>query len=324
MHKKQYRHADAQKHQEIITPPELVEHIYSFLDLEEMKDKDILDPCVGPGALIEPILENKIPCNLTILDIQKEHIENLQKCFQKYTPAVNIQGGTGDFLEMPFGTRKFDYIIMNPPWVKIGPQFIEKARTLLKKGGKLVCVIGYNQFTNLKGNPGSFNYLQKFCSFERIEVFKGMSKIDYFGNYGTGVGDWCWFIWRNEKLNINTHIVNRLGEEFQYTLKGNEMMVPQIPNETDYFDWDSGEFPTAFRTMDKAVVNSIYIILRTNSIKIGELEKGVSPPNQCAIIKNISLKSIERLIKNINLWALYADSTTGDKLRCPPIKRNNA
>ena len=84
--KAKYRNEEAQKHQEVVTPPELVERIYSFLDEDDFKDKDILDPCVGPGALIEPIIEdirvggNGLNANsLTVMDIQPIHIENFIK-----------------------------------------------------------------------------------------------------------------------------------------------------------------------------------------------------------------------------------------------------
>jgi hypothetical protein len=84
--KSHYRDEEAQKHQEVVTPPELVEHIYSFLEEKDFKNKDILEPCVGPGALIEPIIDNMQHCDnsfginsLTIMDIQPIHVENIIK-----------------------------------------------------------------------------------------------------------------------------------------------------------------------------------------------------------------------------------------------------
>ena len=85
-HKEQYRDQDAQDNQEVVTPKELVDHIYSFLDEEDFRGKDILDPCVGPGALIEPLMENAKELqwkSLTIMDIQELHIKNFKDRFKK-------------------------------------------------------------------------------------------------------------------------------------------------------------------------------------------------------------------------------------------------
>ncbi len=85
-HKPQYRDQEAQDAQEVVTPKELVDHIFSFLEEDDFKDKDILDPCVGPGALIEPILKNRIewqPRSLTVMDIQGLHIDNFKERLKK-------------------------------------------------------------------------------------------------------------------------------------------------------------------------------------------------------------------------------------------------
>ncbi len=71
-----YRDDEAYDHQEVVTPPELVELIYSYLDEEDF-DGEILDPCVGPGAMSIPLLRKK--GNLTVCDIQSLHIEDFQR-----------------------------------------------------------------------------------------------------------------------------------------------------------------------------------------------------------------------------------------------------
>ncbi len=84
--KEQYRDQDAQDNQEVVTPKELVDHIYSFLNKEDFEGKDILDPCVGPGALIEPILANREewqPKSLTVMDIQEVHINDFKERLKK-------------------------------------------------------------------------------------------------------------------------------------------------------------------------------------------------------------------------------------------------
>jgi hypothetical protein len=85
--KDKYRDEHAQKHQEVVTPPELVEHIYSFLSEEDLKG-DILDPCVGPCALIEPLLENPQFESLTVVDIQKRHIDEFKQRIQNLSRNI--------------------------------------------------------------------------------------------------------------------------------------------------------------------------------------------------------------------------------------------
>ncbi len=84
--KEHYRDEEAQEYQEIVTPPELVDYLWSLIDKEDLKGANILDPCVGPGALIEPILEDFREGgdgfginSLTVMDIQPTHIESFKK-----------------------------------------------------------------------------------------------------------------------------------------------------------------------------------------------------------------------------------------------------
>ena len=83
--KQDYRDEAAEENQEVVTPPELVERIFSFLSPEDFEGKDVLDPCVGPGALIQPILDDLKEGDglgvksLTVMDIQPMHVENFIK-----------------------------------------------------------------------------------------------------------------------------------------------------------------------------------------------------------------------------------------------------
>ena len=78
-----YKDLEAQKHQEVVTPPELVEEIYSYLEPEDFKN--VLDPCVGPAALSMPMLNGDVHVDsLTLLDIQDRHIQKLQEEHPEY------------------------------------------------------------------------------------------------------------------------------------------------------------------------------------------------------------------------------------------------
>jgi len=68
---KHYENKDEKEHQEIVTPPQLVEELLNYLDPEDFKGK-VLDPCVGPGAFAKMFPDS----DLTIIDIQETHISN--------------------------------------------------------------------------------------------------------------------------------------------------------------------------------------------------------------------------------------------------------
>ena len=82
--KKHFTHNEAEANQEVVTPPELVERIYSHLP-EDLLIGDIgiiTDCCVGPGALVLPIIEmmesKKISGTLVMTDIQQKHTEDME------------------------------------------------------------------------------------------------------------------------------------------------------------------------------------------------------------------------------------------------------
>ncbi len=74
-----YRDKEAEKHQEVVTPPELVQDIFNKLGPGFFKGKVVIDPCVGPGALLKPLLdesEKYLVKEIKAYDIQPTHIEN--------------------------------------------------------------------------------------------------------------------------------------------------------------------------------------------------------------------------------------------------------
>jgi hypothetical protein len=248
---------------------------------------------------------------------------------------LNINTSVNSFLTMNFGNKKFDVIIMNPPWVGDGIKFIEKARSLLKKGGKLVCIIGYNQFTDLKSNPGSFHNLVQNGFFERIEVFKGTSPRDYFNNNGQAVGDWCWFTWINDHKRVgSTAIVNRSGEEFFYDISPEDRTVPQMPEADKYFDWTNG-LTQLYLTNKTRIVNEegcCFRTTKTGTFSFWEIEKDTCA-GEAGIFyscnpSNISKKTLKYIIDRFHirnrkkLYQLYATSRQSDVLRMPPLRRD--
>ena len=157
---------------------------------------------------------------------------------------LNVNTGIESFLTMDFKGKKFDIIIMNPPWVDLGIQFIEKAVSLLKPGGKLVTIMGLNQFSPMLYKDahinGTFRWLNNKGYFQRIETARHDGAWGTRKFFPTGNGAACWFIWENiSNRGLPTQMVNELGEEFIFNLTGAEWMVPEEPFEDiqDIVDW---------------------------------------------------------------------------------------
>jgi hypothetical protein len=215
-----------------------------------------------------------------------------------------------------------------------GPDFIAKAISLLKRGGKLIGITNYTTFTDIryskitdndkkKGIPnykkGTFNYLVKNGFFERIETFKGQTSRDYF----RGKGDWCWFIWENDPKRVGqTIIVNKLGEEFLIRLNGNEIYTPQSLLEKEYFDWDKGNKTTDALSNHFANCDGIYVVVTRSQIKAQLVAKGDKFGVYGMLFRNTSPYVFEKLNKKIDLYTLYGVSQSGDRLRCPPLRRD--
>jgi len=151
---------------------------------------------------------------------------------------INFTVINEDFLQRDFGQTKYDLIIMNPPWARLGTKFIDKAVSLLKEGGKLVCIIGIPQFNPLgkksRYNKGTFYDLNRRGYFLRIESYN--RKYSHFNK--TNIPANLWFIWQKTQNRRETIVVNREREQFKIVLKGNEYIVPQ--GNFDWIDYDSG------------------------------------------------------------------------------------
>jgi adenine-specific DNA-methyltransferase len=139
---------------EVFTPPNIAAYMASFID--HSQPRDILEPSCGDGAIL-----NHIPSThrVTGVDIQNRHVKLCQKTFPQWT-----------FLHRDFTRfhtdRTFDYVIGNPPYVKLqnlAPDtsarmqkefpafiygntnlfvyFIVKCLSLLRDTGKLIFIV---------------------------------------------------------------------------------------------------------------------------------------------------------------------------------------
>jgi len=223
----------------------------------------------------------------------------------------------GDFLETNH-LEKYDLILMNPPWTNLGNKFINKAISLLRPGGRLVCITSYEGWTQGRtGNTvkGSFKDLHNKGYFSRIEVIKASSDRDVFLNGN----NWVWFIWENSKKNKKTTIVNRLGVTFKYQLKGNESYVPQIPNEESLFDWDSKILCHSVKKGGSRPENCVSIEIKKTGIVINNVPSGEISNSLTCFIPNGDIDKIKKIITPD--WGVLFNEKMGS-LRFPNLKES--
>lgn len=190
---------------QIFTPPNIASLMaYLLLNEHNLEEKTILDPCIGRNIFFNTIKESFKNNSLKFSGIEiDEGIIN--KDFFKINTDIQIM----DFFDLPL-TYKYDYIIMNPPYVRheilsnsslnnktklekiIGKDiktfkgranlyiyFFFKALQHLKKNGKLVAITYdswlYTEYGNLfKKYLGSHYYLKTLIHF-RKSVFENVN-----------------------------------------------------------------------------------------------------------------------------------------------------
>jgi predicted RNA methylase len=111
------------------TPKEIVEQLIELAEIES--GMEVLEPSAGEGAIADEL--NKLDINLTLVEFANKNCDALkQKGYKPYEM---------DFLTMN-QTKKFDRIVMNPPFAKQQDiDHVMKAFSLLKPNGKLVSVM---------------------------------------------------------------------------------------------------------------------------------------------------------------------------------------
>ncbi len=117
-------------------------------------------------------------------------------------------------------------------------------------------------------------------------------------------------------------IVNRLGEEFEYTLKGNEYYIPQLSNELDYFDYKEGTKPLSNSANSPSTLKGSYVVPRTNDVSVKKVNAGDLLLNAGVVYDRVETSVITRLCDEVDMYGLYGDSKTGDKARTPPLRKD--
>ncbi len=89
-----YKTKEQKKYQEVVTPPELVAYIYEQLGADFFKGKVVIDPCVGPGALLKPLLnepDKYMVKEIKAFDIQPLHIEKFAEDIIRFKYDDNLE-----------------------------------------------------------------------------------------------------------------------------------------------------------------------------------------------------------------------------------------
>ncbi len=329
-----------------VEPDKLARDIISKVDIDE--DKDI---CVisnnqfGGFNLVKELINPNVEKKSLNMIVTEEFAMKIGADDMADKEFLTINTGHENFIHQDFGSKKFDIIFQNPPWItkskKLpgGRVFINKAISLLKPGGILVTIVGLVEFTkepNKKGivYDGSFQDLQNRGSFKRIETFAVGSDRDYFKN----VVDWCWFIWKKEKTDITkeTTIITRAGEELSLKLDPlKNIHIPQLKNEEDYFTWDL-ESGIKWSWFDKGEVieeDGLFIVPRggklrdgireVDNINLWDIVAGDLAPNCGRFYQNVDYGKFEEFTKIIpNLYELYAVTNPAGKFRTPYLRKD--
>lgn len=184
---------DIKNHGVVFTPEDIVKFMVSYIN--NQTSKNILEPSCGTGNFLKHLDKKH---NITCVDINKEYSKI---CSKKYSHAKCIHKNFIDFVT----DEKFDYIIGNPPYVKIQninaidmskikkeyPEFIQgntnlyiyfiiKCFNLLKENGKLIFIVPntwlYSKsFSHFKEYVFQNRLIELLIDFKCKQVFENVS-----------------------------------------------------------------------------------------------------------------------------------------------------
>lgn len=185
---------------QVMTPDSIVDHMIDILNLtqDEINTALFLDNSCGDGAFIKGLLNKGVPKNhIFAIDIDDEVIDKVQALL----PQENVICGSAFQQTHWFG--KFDYVIGNPPYVRIHnlmPEtkqeiekysycygmydlyyaFYELGQKFLKSTGSLLYISPLSFIQNVSGKKmrediEKNNLLWYFEDFTKEQLFEGFS-----------------------------------------------------------------------------------------------------------------------------------------------------
>ena len=144
---------------------------------------DILEPCVGQGHILEVLKEKCNYSTLTAVDLIDRGYQN-----------TIIQ----DFLEWDT-TKKFDWIVTNPPY-KLAKEFVEKSLTLLKDNGHIAMFLKIQFLEGVARKKFFENYPPKtiYVFSKRQAPLRDGEEFDENGKKWSSTICFAWFIWQKD------------------------------------------------------------------------------------------------------------------------------
>ena len=170
----------------VLTPSKTAEFMVSEI-LKSFKKKDkILDPCTGPGIFIKKLIDFGVNSNnLFAYDLDPTY----QKNFDKLGIHFEIKDSLLSINSNSYG--KFDYVIVNPPYLNKSSKYVSQNKTRLKElygninahetysmfivnsiwrlkeGGKLIFITS-DSFLTLKSHRKLRNFILNHCKINLI------------------------------------------------------------------------------------------------------------------------------------------------------------
>ncbi|ESQ90104.1 hypothetical protein ABAC460_10075 [Asticcacaulis sp. AC460] len=100
---------------------------------------DALEPSAGTGKIARRLLE--AGCNVTAIEYDRKNYDKLARLFEDFKPK-HFAVANMDFLALDSELRKYDRVVMNPPFAKqVDLDHVLRAIDFLKVGGRLVAVM---------------------------------------------------------------------------------------------------------------------------------------------------------------------------------------
>lgn len=156
-----------------------LEAVYSFLDnYDGIRPSDsILEPSAGNGNIIKALRNRGYDNHIDAVELREEERYHLIG----YADRVGIL----DFLT-DTGLGKYDVIIGNPPY-SLAQEFIDRALSLLRPGGRLIFLLR----TNFLESEKRFKWWQDKTPSGLYTLHKRPS----FTGKGTDATSYSWFVW---------------------------------------------------------------------------------------------------------------------------------
>jgi len=203
----------SQSNCDIFTPPEIADQMISYL-----KDYGtLLEPSCGKGDLIMN-LKHENYFTIEMFDINEKYIKH---CYTIFKQHENVKITVSDFLKQSF-TKKYDNILMNPPYIRIqhiDPEtrnYINEMYPMFSKGNFDIFVIFLYKCLSLLKDDGIMVSItpRSFLFTKTAKEFRKYCCNERFINKVIDYDDICVF----PKIDVYTCITifKRNSEQIEY------------------------------------------------------------------------------------------------------------